>query len=78
MDAKTHYEELKQEISFHFNRYHVLDAPIISDAEYDKLYNELKRIETEHPDWVTSDSPTQRAGAKPADRFDKVRHPRRS
>ena len=75
MDAKTHYEELKQEINFHFNRYHVLDAPIISDAEYDKLYNELKRIETEHPDWVTSDSPTQRAGAKPADRFDKVRHP---
>ena len=37
--------------------------------------NELKRIEAEHPDWVTSDSPTQRAGAKPADRFDKVRHP---
>ena len=51
------------------------DAPVISDAEFDKLFNELKRIESEHPDWVTPDSPTQRAGAKPADRFDKVRHP---
>jgi DNA ligase (NAD+) len=75
MDTKSRYEELSQEINFHFHRYHVLDAPVISDAEYDKLYNELKRIESEHPDWVTSDSPTQRAGPKAADRFDKVRHP---
>jgi len=52
-----------------------MDAPIISDAEYDKLLNELKRIELDHPDWITSDSPTQRAGARPADRFEKVRHP---
>ncbi|OGO75431.1 MAG: DNA ligase (NAD(+)) LigA, partial [Chloroflexi bacterium RIFOXYC12_FULL_59_14] len=51
------------------------DASLISDAEYDKLYHELKRIEAEHPDWVTPDSPTQRAGPKAADRFDKVRHP---
>ncbi len=75
MDAKTRYEQLKQEVSFHFHRYHVLDAPVISDAEYDNLYNELKRIEAEHPDWVTPDSPSQRAGAAPADRFEKVRHP---
>jgi DNA ligase (NAD+) len=75
MDTNPRYEELKQEVSFHIYRYNVLDAPVISDAEYDRLYNELKRIESEHPDWVTSDSPTQRAGAKPADRFDKVRHP---
>jgi DNA ligase (NAD+) len=53
----------------------VLDAPVISDAEYDKLLNELKQIEGEHPNWITSDSPTQRAGATPADRFEKVRHP---
>ncbi len=53
----------------------MLDAPIVSDAEYDKLLNELKQIEAAHPDWVTPDSPTQRAGAKAADRFDKVRHP---
>jgi DNA ligase (NAD+) len=75
MDTKSRYEELKQEVNFHIHRYHVLDAPVISDAEYDRLYNELKRIESEHPDWITSDSPTQRAGAGPADRFDKVRHP---
>jgi len=78
MDTKTlrsRYEELKSEINFHNYRYHVLDAPIVSDAEYDKLLNELKQIETDHPDWVTPDSPTQRAGAKAADRFMKVRHP---
>ena len=75
MNTKSRYEELKQQIHFHNYRYHVLDAPVISDAEYDKLLNELKRIESDHPDWVTPDSPTQRAGAKPADRFDKVRHP---
>ncbi|CAG0959992.1 DNA ligase [Anaerolineales bacterium] len=70
------YEELKAQVNFHNYRYHVLDAPVISDLEYDRLLNELKRIEADHPDWVTSDSPTQRAGAKPADRFEKIRHPR--
>jgi DNA ligase (NAD+) len=75
MDAKTRYEELVRELNYHFNRYHVLDDPVISDAEYDKLYLELKRIEADHPDWIAPDSPSQRAGAKPADRFDKVRHP---
>ena len=72
---RARYEELKQQIHFHNYRYHVLDAPIISDLEFDKLLNELKRIEADHPDWITPDSPTQRAGAKPADRFIKVRHP---
>ena len=71
----TRYEELKSQINYHNHRYHVLDAPIISDAEYDKLLNELKRIEAEHPDWITPDSPTQRAGATPLDKFDKIRHP---
>ncbi len=72
---RSRYEELKTEINQHNYRYHVLDAPVISDAEYDKLMNELKQIEADHADWVTPDSPTQRAGAKPADRFEKVRHP---
>ena len=75
MNTKSRYEELKSEIRAHNYRYHVLDAPVVSDLEFDKLLNEIKRIEAEHPDWVTSDSPTQRAGAKPADRFEKVRHP---
>ena len=75
MDTKSRYEKLKVEVNQHNYRYHTLDAPIISDVEYDKLLNELKQIEAAHPDWVTPDSPTQRAGAKAADRFDKIRHP---
>ena len=72
---RSRYEVLKQQIHFHNHRYHVMDAPVISDVEFDKLLAELRKIETDHPDWITSDSPTLRAGAKPADRFDKVRHP---
>jgi DNA ligase (NAD+) len=72
---RSRYEELKQQIHEHNYRYHVLDAPIISDLEFDRLLNELKQIEADHPDWVTADSPTMRAGAKPADRFVKVQHP---
>jgi len=75
MDTPARYEELKQQINFHNYRYHTLDAPLISDVEFDHLLNELKRIEAGHPDWITADSPTRRAGAGPADRFDKVRHP---
>ncbi len=75
MDTRARYEELKSQIHFHNYRYHVLDAPLISDREFDRLLNELKQIEADHPDWITSDSPTQRAGAKPADRFEKIRHP---
>jgi DNA ligase (NAD+) len=76
MDTKSRYAILKEQVHEHNYRYHVLDAPVVSDLEYDRLLNELKAIEAEHPDWVTPDSPTQRAGARPADRFEKVRHPR--
>lgn len=76
MDTRARYDQLKQELSFHLYRYHVLDAPVISDAEYDKLMNELKAIESEHPDWITPDSPSQRAGAAPSEKFEKLRHPR--
>ena len=48
---------------------------LISDLEYDRLLNELKAIEAEHPDWVTPDLPTQRVGLPPLDKFEKVRHP---
>ena len=70
------YQELKQQVNFHNYRYHVLDAPVISDLEYDRLLVELRQIESDHPNWVTPDSPTQRAGAVPSEKFDKVRHPR--
>ncbi|MBI5952121.1 MAG: NAD-dependent DNA ligase LigA [Chloroflexi bacterium] len=73
---KPHYEELKAQVNFHNYRYHTLDEPLISDLEYDRLLNELKQIEADHPDWITPDSPTQRTGSKPADRFEKLRHPR--
>ncbi|NOY99747.1 MAG: NAD-dependent DNA ligase LigA [Chloroflexi bacterium] len=68
-------EELRREIHQHNYRYYVLNAPTISDLEYDRLMNELKRIEAEHPEWITPDSPTQRAGAPPSEKFAKVRHP---
>ncbi|OQY89297.1 MAG: DNA ligase (NAD(+)) LigA [Anaerolineae bacterium UTCFX2] len=67
--------ELRKAIHFHNYRYHVLDDPVISDFEFDRLLAELKEIEAEHPEWVTADSPTQRAGARPAEKFQKVRHP---
>jgi len=74
-NIRSRYEQLKTEINQHNYRYHVLDAPVISDLEFDRLLHELKRIEAEHPDWITPDSPTQRAGAVPLDKFEKVRHP---
>jgi DNA ligase (NAD+) len=76
MSTPQRYEKLKQEINFHNYRYHVLDDPVISDAEFDRLLKQLRVVEAEHPDWVTPDSPTQRAGATPSDRFTKVAHPR--
>ncbi len=75
MTTRDRHEELKTQVNLHNYRYHVLDAPLISDLEYDRLLAELKQVEAEHPDWVTPDSPTQRAGAAPLDTFEKVRHP---
>ncbi len=68
-------EQLRSEIHYHNYRYHVLDAPVISDYEYDRLVMELRQIESEHPEWVRPDSPTQRAGAPALDKFIKTKHP---
>jgi DNA ligase (NAD+) len=73
-DVQARLDELRAELNHHLYRYHVLDDPEISDAEYDRLYDELKALEDEHPDLITSDSPTQRVGAPPSDRFEKLRH----
>ena len=51
-NEQEHYQQLKQELNFHSYRYHVLDTPIISDLEYDRLLTELRRVEGLHPDWV--------------------------
>ena len=69
-------EELRTEIRRHEHLYYVMDTPSISDQAFDKLMNELKRLEAERPDLVTPDSPTQRVGGKPAEGFKKVRHSR--
>ncbi|MDP6514434.1 MAG: NAD-dependent DNA ligase LigA [SAR202 cluster bacterium] len=72
----TRVESLRREIERHDQLYHVLDAPQISDAEYDRLIRELRQIESDHPELVTPESPTQRVGAQPADGFEQVTHPR--
>jgi len=72
---QLHMEDLRKLIHYHNYRYHVLDAPVISDLEYDRLLAELKQLEAEHPDLITSDSPTQRTGAAPSEKFEKVQHP---
>ena len=69
-------EELRQELRHHERLYYVLDAPEITDAAYDALMNELKRLESAHPELVTPDSPTQRVGGKPAEGFKKAQHSR--
>jgi DNA ligase (NAD+) len=74
--AEKRIEELRSELRRHEHLYHVMDAPAISDAEYDALMHELKRLETEYPELLTSDSPTQRVGGKPTEGFQKVRHSR--
>ncbi len=75
MTPEERIQKLRVDIDYHLYRYHVLDSPIISDAEFDALYRELQALEAEHPELVTPDSPTQRAGAAPLDVFRKVAHP---
>ena len=67
--------ELREQINYHNHRYHVLDSPEVSDAEYDALMTELRGLEEEHPELITSDSPTQRVGAAPLEAFGVVEHP---
>lgn len=64
-------DNLRQQINYHNYRYHVLDTPEISDAEYDRLFQELIRLESLHPDLKTADSPTTRVGAAPLKDFPK-------
>lgn len=72
--AQKEIEKLREQIDEHNYRYHVLDAPIISDAEYDQLFVKLKALEKDYPDLITSDSPTQRVGAAPLKEFSEVKH----
>jgi DNA ligase (NAD+) len=74
--AAKKIEKLRDELRRHEHLYYVLDAPEISDAEYDAVMNELKKLEAAHPDLVTPDSPTQRVGGKSAEGFRKAQHSR--
>ena len=65
---------LRAELLEHNRHYYVLDAPIISDAEYDKLFQELVAIEARYPEWVSDNSPTQRVGAKLAEGAQPIEH----
>src|SRR6266704_3625898 len=73
---KREVEELREKLRHHEYRYHVLDDPEISDAAYDALLRKLKDLETAHPEFATSDSPTARVGAPPREGFQTVRHTR--
>ncbi|MGI8550730.1 MAG: NAD-dependent DNA ligase LigA, partial [Dehalococcoidia bacterium] len=73
-ETRIHVEELRSEINLHNYRYHVLDDPIISDGEYDALMRELRQLEALYPDLITPDSPTQRIGGEPSERFEPVQH----
>jgi DNA ligase (NAD+) len=73
-EAKVRVEELRERINHHSYRYHVLDDPEVSDAEYDELVGELRRLEDAFPELITPDSPTQLVGAPPTDLFAPVAH----
>jgi DNA ligase (NAD+) len=75
MDLLSRVNYLRESIRSHDYRYYVLNEPTISDYEFDCLVRELREIEGNHPELITPDSPTQRAGAPPADKFMKVQHP---
>jgi DNA ligase (NAD+) len=72
-DIKQEIEKLVRELNYHSYRYYVLDSPVISDEEYDQLYHRLKELEEQY-NYILPDSPTQRIGAPPLDKFEKVKH----
>ena len=72
--AEKRTEDLRREINTHNHSYYVLDDSIISDAEYDRLLQELRALESEYPELLTPDSPTQRVGGAPAEGFIEVQH----
>ena len=73
-DIEKKLDSLREKIRYHEHRYYVLDDPEISDAEFDKLMEQLKKIEAEHPELIAPDSPSQRVGGKAREGFVKVRH----
>src|SRR5579859_360958 len=75
-DANLRIQELREKLRHHEHQYYVLDAPTVSDQEYDTLMNELKELQAAHPELLTRDSPSQRVGGRQAEGFQKVPHSR--
>ena len=73
-EVGSRVQKLREEINYHNHRYYVLDDPVVSDAEFDRLLKELTRLEEQYPALITPDSPTQRVGAAPLEKFETVRH----
>ena len=74
VDVRGRIEDLREQVRYHNRRYHIEDAPEVSDAEYDALVGELESLEAEHPELITPDSPTQRVGGDPLEGFEEIRH----
>ena len=74
-DIQNKIDELKKQLNYHINRYYVLDSPEISDAEYDGMMQQLRKLEAEYPQFLTPDSPSQRVGAAPVEALGIVEHP---
>lgn len=74
MSLQQQIDKLRQDLRRYEYEYHVLDNPTIPDAEYDRLFHQLKALESAHPELITADSPTQRVGAKPLSGFAQIRH----
>ncbi|MHB1693150.1 MAG: DNA ligase LigA-related protein, partial [bacterium] len=74
MDIKTKIDALTDEINYHNYRYYVLEDPLISDFEFDKLLKELSVLEEKYPEYARPDSPTKRVGGKPIDKFSQIIH----
>lgn len=73
-DVEQRAAKLREQIDEHNYRYYVLDAPTVTDAEYDRLFRELQALEAQYPSLITATSPTQRIGAQPAKEFEEVKH----
>ena len=74
MDIQQEIDKLRREIEYHSKLYYVMDAPVISDYAFDMLMQRLKKLEAEHPELITPDSPTQRVGGQALSQFEQVRH----
>jgi len=73
-EVERRIEDLREQLRLHNYHYYVLDAPLIPDAEYDRLFRELRQLEDQYPEFITEDSPTRRVGDQPLPGFEEVRH----